>query len=129
MASAPTPGGPGTSSNEEQIDAARAIMRLTVRGETRELAVGNVPIMEKILVREATGMPFERYIGDGKNIGEDSIVVLWWLAARAAGNKFLTFKEVAEGWQPLASADDLSVEMIDPDAPAVEGVEGDSPEG
>lgn len=128
MASAPTPGGPGTSSNDEQIDAARMIMRLTVRGETREIALGNVPVMEKVLVREATGMPFERFIGDGKNIGEDSIVVIWWLAARAAGNKFLTFAEVANQWRPLTSADDVKVETISPDQPADPG-EGDSPEG
>lgn len=125
MVEALRPGGPGTSSHAAAVDAAKQIMVMTVHGKEYRLALGNVPPMEKILVRKATGMPYEAFLGDGDSIGEDSVFILCWLAERAAGNKMLTLPRFAETWQPVLSEGDLSVDMVDADDSSLPG---DDPE-
>lgn len=125
MASAPTPGGPGTSSNEEAVDMARKIMVVKIDGKTYRLALGNVPVMEKVIVQEATGLSFERWLGDGKNIGEASVLIFCWLAVRALGNKMLTLEEFAKGWTPLVEAESMEIRLVDADD---ETLPGDAPE-
>lgn len=125
MASAPTPGGPGTSSNEEAVDMARKIMRMTVKDESRTLALGNIPTKERIVVRQATGLPIEAFVGDGNKIGEDSLIVMWWLAGRAAGNAFLTFEQADAAWPRPLTEGDITVEVVDAND---EGLDGTDPE-
>ncbi|MDP1820444.1 MAG: hypothetical protein Q8K58_11235, partial [Acidimicrobiales bacterium] len=55
---------------------------------------GFLPIREKIAVRMGTGLPYEAFIKSGEGtIGEDSLVVIWWLGRRAAGEPNLSFDQ------------------------------------
>lgn len=117
MATAPTP---GARSRE-----ARVFFRIRIQDRTLELS-GAPTIKEKMAVRFATGLPLEAFIADGEHtIGEDSIVVLWWLARRQNGEPNLPFNEVANNW-PTLGADDIDVDVIDLDS---EPEADDSPEG
>jgi hypothetical protein len=77
------------------------------------LAPGNVPLGEKMIVRKATGLPFEAFFADGNTIGEDSVAVLWWLARRAGGEPMLTWTQVEKEWPDNLTVDDIDVEMSD----------------
>lgn len=123
MARAPKPGGPGTSAHNDKVEAATREMRMTVRGETRTIRPGNIPIGEKLIVRKATGLPFEAFMGNDDKIGEDSVLVMWWLAGRAT-NPFLTWKQACADWPTDLTEDDIEVELSGPDVEPA----GDDPE-
>lgn len=112
MVSAPTP---GVGRRAEQAEAAKAVAIITVRGETKRLAIGNVPLKEKLLVRQATGLPFDAFVTENQ-IGEDSLIVLWWLARRAEGELQLTFDRAASEWPEDLGVDDVSMDIETPDA-------------
>lgn len=115
MASAPTP---GIGTRSAAAEAAQKIMTLTIRGETRRLAIGNIPMSERLIVRKATGLPFEAFVGDDK-FGLDTLIVLWWLAGRAT-NPMLTLTQVEQEFPADLEADDIDVTLDEPD--------GDDPE-
>ena len=92
-------------------DAAK-VMTITLRGMSYRLAVGNVPIAERLAVRKATGLPFEAFLTEG-NIGSDSVAVLWWLARRAEGEVALGFTQAMAEWPDDLEPDDLTVVMED----------------
>jgi hypothetical protein len=122
MAKAPRPGTKTATAQSADNAVAQQIMEITVRDETRRIAIGNIPLKEKLLVRKATGLAFENLLGDGDNIGEDSIIVLWWLAGRAEGNAFLTLDQVDAAWPRPLTENDLKVVLVDADESA-----GDDP--
>lgn len=117
MAEAPRPG-IGTRTREAQ--AAQAILTITLRGEVHRLAIGSIPIREKLQVRAQTGLPVEAFVGSTDKLGEDSVMVLWWLARRASGEPALTFLRAADDWPDDLQDGDL---LFSVDAPA-----GDDPE-
>jgi hypothetical protein len=88
------------------------VMTITLRGIDYRLAVGNVPIAERMIVRKATGFPFEAFLTEGQ-IGSDSVAVLWWLARRAEGEIGLTWTQAMAEWPTDITADDLEVTMED----------------
>lgn len=114
MAQAPRP---GVGARNAAADAAQKVMTITLRGESKRLAIGNVPISERLVVRKATGLPFEAFLGDDK-IGLDSIMVLWWLARRGEGETFLTLEQASADFPADLESDDLNVEIDEPDPKA-----------
>lgn len=117
MVQAPTPGA--------SRSGARVFFRIRIKDRTLELA-GSPTIKEKMAVRYATGLPLEAFVSAGEHtIGEDSIVVMWWLARRQNGEPNLPFNEVAATWPELGE-DDIDVDVVDLDA---ESEGDDSPEG
>lgn len=122
MASAPPP---GAGRRAAQSRSAQQVATITLRGETYRLAVGSVPIGEKLVVLRETGMAFDQLLGDQNKIGEVSIAVLWWLAKRANGQRSLSWAQVAAEWPADLTEDDIEFEMDTPD----DDLEGDdSPE-
>lgn len=115
MASAPRP---GVGARAESAGAASKIMTLTIRGETRTLAIGNIPMSERLIVRKATGLPFEAFVGEEK-FGLDTLIVLWWMAGRAT-NPMLTLNQTEADFPTDLEADDIEVVLDDPS--------GDDPE-
>jgi hypothetical protein len=111
MASAPIP---GVGRREDAATAAQQIMTISVRGNAKRLAVNNVPISERLIVRKATGLPFEQFIGGEDKIGLDSIMVLWWLARRGEGDTFLTLDQAAADFDDI-SPDEIAVMVDEPD--------------
>lgn len=116
MATAPRP---GVGKRNEAANAARQIMTLTLRGETRQLAIGNIPFSERMVVRKATGLPLEAFTGEDK-FGLDTLMVLWWLAGRGT-NPFLTLDQSNDVFPADLQADDIDVTLDD-------GEDSDSPE-
>lgn len=98
MAEAPLP---GVEEHQEQVQAAKQILILKIRGEEYRLAINNVPISEKLIVRKATGLPLEAFISGDQLFGEDSVVILYWLARRGRGETFLTWTQAVEDWELL----------------------------
>lgn len=110
MANAPTPGAPA-----QEVK----FFRIRVKDQTLEVSTSPT-IAEKMAVRLATGLPFEAFFAHGQqSFGEDSLVVLWWLARRQNGEPRLSFDEVATSW-PTLDDGDLDLTLVEP--------EGDSPE-
>jgi hypothetical protein len=79
------------------------------------LAPNNIPLSEKLIVRKATGLPFEAFLGDEDRIGADSVAVMWWLARRANGEPMLTWKQAEQDWPDELKAEDIDVEVDDPE--------------
>jgi hypothetical protein len=78
------------------------------------LAPNNIPMSEKVIVRKATGMPFEAFLGDEDKIGADSVAIMWWLARRANGEPMLTWSQVEKDWPDELTESDIDVEVDDP---------------
>lgn len=114
---------PGAGRRDAGTSKARGYLRMRVRDQERTLAVGSIPIKERLIVRKATGYPVEKFL-DAEAFGLDSLMVLWWLAGRAAGNPFLTLDEAAADLDDITE-DDLDVTEVTPDD---EPIDGDDPE-
>ena len=118
MGLAPTP---GVGRRAEESTAAQQILRITLRGESHTLALNNIPLKERLIVRKATGLPLEAFVGEvedeGANkLGLDTLIVLWWLARRANGEWQLTFTRAGEEWPAdLDVEGDLDVTLVEPD--------------
>lgn len=112
MATAPRP---GVTTRKVEVERAQVVLTITVRDDKYRLAIGTVPIKEKQQVRHQTGLPLEAYLGSGDKLGEDSIVVLWWLARRAAGEPSLTWDQAADEWPNDLAAGELSFSVDRPD--------------
>ena len=103
MAKAPRP---GVGKRKEEVSTAKVVHRLRVGDETRTIALANVPLKERLVVRKATGLPLEAFL-TGDTLGIDSLMVVWWLAGRAAGDPFLTLERVQEDWPAGLGEDDI----------------------
>lgn len=118
MATAPTPGTGGA-------DPARIFFRIRIKDRTLELT-GAPTIQEKMAVRYATGLPYETFVQPSSHtFGEDSLMVMWWLARRQNGEPNLAFTAVANDW-PTLGENDVDLDVVDLDA---EPEADDSPEG
>lgn len=128
MAQAPRPGAGKRAKRDED---SQQILTITLRreieagkGEDRRvlpeshtLAVNLLTMTDKIAVRKATGLSFESFV-DGDTFGEDSLMVLWWLARRKNGEALLPFQVAAEQWPTDLDAEaiDVHVGPADPEA-------------
>lgn len=112
MAKAPRP---GVGKRAEQAKATRKLLKLRIRDEERVIAnPDNLPLKERLIVRKATGLPVEAFLGEIE-FGVDSLQVLWWLAGRAAGDAFLTLTKVLEEWPDDLGPDDIDLVEITAD--------------
>lgn len=121
MAHAPRPG------QARAQDAANRRYRITVKGHTLELAA-TLTLDEKMVVRLATGIPFDQFLLNETRIGEDTVAVLWWLARRANGEPRLAWSTFTAEWETI-EAGDLDVDIVDDDPvdPEASSPEGSGP--
>jgi len=128
MAQAPDPGFVDALDDDEQL---QTILSITIHRDivskkgrpiprTHQIAINLVSVNEKLVVRRSTGLPFEAYWdnGLGNTVGEDSLVVLWWLARRANGERGLNWSTAADEWPKGMGEDDFDVEVDEPDSEA-----------
>lgn len=97
---------PGVGRRADQAKRAQVVTTITIRGEQQHCAFGNLPIRERALIRNVTGLPFERWMN---GIEEDSVMVMWWVARRQAGERGLSFAEVEADWFEDLTADDIEI--------------------
>lgn len=89
------------------------ILRITVEGKTLDMPA-TFTLKEKMAVRLATGLPFEAFVGtNSKQVGEDSLAVLWWLARRRNGEPALAWEQAEAQWPANVNVDQLALEVID----------------
>jgi hypothetical protein len=110
MATAPAP---GAGRRREESKRAKVITTITIRGESKSCAFGNLPIRERALIRDVTGLPFERWMA---RLEEDSLMVMWWVARRQSGERGLSFDDVEAGWFEDLTGDE--VEIVEDDGEA-----------
>lgn len=120
MAVAPRP---GSVAHER---GARQFIRLKVR----EFDLDVMPALtmkERFVVRAATETAFEAFLPaqSSREIGEDSLFVLWWVGRRQNGEPNLSFAQAEKEWPEEFGPDDLDFTVVDLDD---EPVEDDSPE-
>jgi hypothetical protein len=82
--------------------------------ETRILAVGNLPMGERMAVRKQVGLPFDGFWAGEGTVGLDSVAVLWWLAARADGARSYSWAEAARDWPDDLNLSELEVVVLNP---------------
>ena len=93
---------PRTLDQPEQTAAAKQFITITIRGTSYVLSPNNIPLSEKLIVRKATGgFPWEAFWNGEAMIGEDSVIIAWWLARRGAGEFNLTLTKAGEEWAAL----------------------------
>lgn len=108
MAKAPRPG--TTRRNEEATVSTRILaIKLAWEDDEYRIAVGNIPLDERMAVRKATGIPFEAFLGGPDSIGVDSIAVMVWLAKRQSGLSRLSWQQFQRSWPTEFSEGDLDV--------------------
>lgn len=116
---------PSEEARTEELDeASEKIITITIRREiqvgkgdraralpeSHTLAVNLLTMLDKLAVRKATGLPWEAFWGN-ETIGEDSLLVLWWLARRKNGEAVLSFQEASAQWPADLSADDFDLHI------------------
>lgn len=77
----------------------------------RTLNIGAVPFKERMVVRRATGMPFETFMVNdyGVSVGLDTIQVWWWLASRAEGGQTITLDRAIAEWPDAVTGDTFEI--------------------
>ena len=117
MARAPRP---GVGKRKEQTASAKRVLTIRINDdEPVTLAPDLVTIQERLIVRKATGIPFDAFTVEDR-IGTDTIMVLWWLGRRAHGEPFLSFDDAARQFPEDLNNTRWSVVVDEPDMPALE---------
>lgn len=121
MAKAPVPG----SVRREEESTTVTVITLTVKRpivvkgrtlpETVSVAPDLIPIRERTICRKATGLPISAYWAGEDAIDLDSVVVLWWLGRRLAGESTLTWDRALKQWPLDLGLDELEIHADGPD--------------
>jgi hypothetical protein len=115
---------PGVGKRIQEANAASMICEITLKGETRRLAVGAVSMADRALLDKKLGFSYEECAMalDSGTVKMHLIFGLWFLAGRQA-DPSLSFEADDAAFTamlPTLTADDINAELIEP--------EGDSPE-
>lgn len=110
MATAPVP---GAGKRNEANKAAKQIAIITAGERVVRFAFNNVPMKERLIVRKATGLPFENFMAGENSIGLDTLQIWYWLGRRAEGNAQLTLDRALEEWPE--DINDFSLVIETPD--------------
>jgi hypothetical protein len=102
MATAPIPG----SKPQQQ----RVWYRMRIKDRTLELPA-EISMQERFAVRSATNIAFESFVSSGAQIGEDSFMVLWWLARRHNSEPNLSLRQAEAEWMPFTRLEDGEFEI------------------
>jgi hypothetical protein len=109
---APTP---GVGKRAADAHHAKQVYRITIRGETVQLAPQNLAFAERAACRKQAGMPLEAFWSDESQIGLDSVQVLWWLARRAGGETGLLLDDALADFPTDLTVDEIKFEVVEPD--------------
>lgn len=137
-ASAPTPGGPGTTRDNEAVESAQRVLTVSLRGESFSFSPDNIPFGVRSRIRRGTGgLPFMAYWNGETSFDVDTLQVMWWTARMVNGDLGLTIEQVVSEWPTPLNLEDWDVKIsgpgIDDDEPdaavgAIDVAEVDDPE-
>jgi hypothetical protein len=114
-ASAPRPVEGGREAKAEEVDQARTIYDVMVRGvSVGRLAPANVPLAEKMEVRRQVRVAWHDVLGMG-GAGPDvtTYAVMAWLARRASGEPLLSWIDFQAEWDDTARLDEMALAPVD----------------
>jgi hypothetical protein len=70
------------------------------------VAYKNLPIREDGLVRKVTGgLPLEAFWEGGQSVNRNSMLLMWWIGRRLAGEQFLSWGQVLADAEPYNPAE------------------------
>lgn len=117
-ASAPTPGGPGTTSDNEAVEAAQRVLTVTLQGRTLSFCPDNIPFQCRARFRKGTGgLPFEKYWDSEMSFGVDTLQAMWWMACMVNGELGLTIGQVEAEWPNPLEDNDWDARITGPGIP------------
>lgn len=111
MAKAPRP---GASRRAAETADAQKVATISYRGEDHTLAIGLVPLREKLAFLRATGYAFEE-LTFRESIYIESIGPLVWLSRRANGEPSLSFDEFCASWPNDLTIGEVTLTVEFPD--------------
>lgn len=137
MAKAPRPVKGGRDAKAKEAEVASRVTKIEFRGHSYLIAVQNVPISEKAMVRAQAHMAWHEVTGEsGIEADIASVAVLVWIARRLGGEPNLSWFAFCNWWDEVADGmgiaeveasvvgvDDVADVDAEPDA------EVDTPEG
>lgn len=99
---------------QEAVDFARAVYEMKVRGELiGRIAIGNVPVTEKMAARVQTGWSWPLILGrDGNGMDVTNLTIIAWLARRASGEPDLMWETFMASWDDTVVADEITSERV-----------------
>lgn len=116
---------PGIGRREEEAKAASQVLEFGIKGHTRILAPGAIPMRDRAVIRrELDGASVESYLMllDARDVGVDTFFVMWFLAGRQA-DPTLSFAADEDAFNDLLvdiTADDLTFRVIEADGSSPE---------
>lgn len=126
MATAPTPGkGPAARAQEEEVQ--RTAMVIKQGDREWVLAIDDLGPNDDLISRKQTGLPVTPFFEEDK-FGADSLMILYWMARRKAGEDRLRYAEVVEEYPSYKAVADAGFsleafeegsDIVDDDSPLV----------
>lgn len=113
MVKAPTPGqGPSAKAQEEE--SKRVALRISV-GKGKDLKeytlhFDDLGPQDDLVSRKQTGLPVTPFFED-ERFGSDSLLILYWMARRHAGEPGLRYAEIAEKYTSYKAVADAGFQI------------------
>lgn len=111
---------PGVGKRIEEAKAGSKLLQLRIKDETRDLAVGAIPMKDRAVIRrELEGTSAESYIMqlDQGTVSIDTIWVLWFLAGRQSDPR-LSYADDYEEFERIVAGvtgpEDIDARIIEP---------------
>jgi len=96
---------PGQRRHDEAQAASVLTMNVTVKGETLSFCPNALPFRVQVAVRKASGgLPWTSFWNGENAVGEDSLMVMWYVA-RLVNGENVTMDMVQADWWALSDGD------------------------
>ena len=112
---APRPEREDVGEKAERLDAARQVFEFTVRGESvGRLAIGNVPMLEKMEAENRTHKSWSDILGQaGVGLSITRLSIMVWLARRASGEPDLMWSTFLDSWDDTIRIDEIEFNVLE----------------
>jgi pyruvate formate-lyase activating enzyme-like uncharacterized protein len=111
---------PGQRAHDEAAAASVLTMNVEVKGQTLHFCPNALPFRVQVAVRKASGgLPWTAFWNGESAVGEDSLMVMWFVARLANGER-VTMEQVEREWLALGDGEfDFSItepDEVDPES-------------
>lgn len=114
MVKAPTPG--RARQQEVRRQAERVAIRITLKGSTYTLHVGDLGPQDDLVARKQVGLPVTPFFAEDR-FGMDSLLIIYWMARRKNGEPNLLFQSILDEYPTYESVTDagFKIEALEDD--------------